>query len=379
MRLWSIDPGFNPHNVLTFGLSLPPSVFNAKPDAIRAAFRDFDAKIGQIPGVRGVSQVWGALPFSSDDEQLFWLQGQAKPANENDMNWAIDYIVEPEYLQVMGIPLQRGRFFTAQDNEHSPLVALVDDVLAQKYFPQQDPVGKRIYLNRDGGQLAEIVGVVGHAKQWGLDSDDRESLRAELYLPCLQMPDDFIAMAPSGSLAVVRSGARSDTAAAGLADAVRHASAEMSNQQVIFGTQAMDSLIAQSLASRRFSMILLLTFASLALLLASIGIYGVVSYVVAQRSHEIGLRMALGARRLDILGLVLRGGGKLAVAGVAAGLVAAIGLTRLMANLLYGISPFDPATFAAVAILLTLVALAACYIPAKRATKIDPIEALRYE
>jgi len=375
MRLWSIDPGFNPHNVLTFGVSLPPAMLHAPPDTIRAAFRAFDAKVAQIPGVRGVSQVWGALPFGYDDEQLFWLEGQAKPATDNDMNWAIDYIVEPDYLATMGIPLERGRFFTAQDNEHSPLVVVVDDVFAQKYFPQQDPVGKHIYLKWEGGQLAEIVGVVGHAKQWGLATDDQESLRSELYLACMQMPEDFISMAPSGSLAVVRS----DSASAGLADAVRRASKEMSSQQVIFGTQTMDSMIAQSLASRRFSMILLLVFALLALVLASIGIYGVVSYVVAQRSHEIGLRMALGARRLDILSLILQGGGKLAVGGVAAGLAAALGLTRLMGSLLYGVSAVDPLTFGAVAILLTLVALAACYIPARRAARVDPMVALRYE
>jgi predicted permease len=375
MRLWSIDPGFNPHNVLTFGLSLPPSMFNATPDAIRTSFRDLDAKVAQIPGVRGTSQVWGALPFGLDDEQLFWLQGQTKPANENDMNWAIDYIVEPDYLQAMRIPLQRGRFFTAQDDEHSPLVVVVDNVLAEKYFPQQDPVGKRIYLNRAGGQLAEIVGVVGHVKQWGLDLDDHESLRSELYLPCMQMPDDFITMAPSGSMAVIRS----DSASTGLADTVRRVIAENSSQRVIFGAQTMDSLIARSLSSRRFSMILLLVFASLALALASIGIYGVVSYVVAQRAHEIGLRMALGAHRLHILTLILSRGGKLATAGVAAGLIAAMGLTRLMANLLYGISPFDPLTFAGVAMLLTMVALTACYIPARRAAKVDPIVALRYE
>jgi predicted permease len=375
MRLWNINPGFNPHNVLTFGLSLPPSMFNATPDAIRTSFRDLDAKVAQIPGVRGISQVWGALPFGLDDEQLFWLQGQAKPANENDMNWAIDYIVEPDYLQAMRIPLQRGRFFTAHDDEHSPLVVVVDNVLAEKYFPQQDPVGKRIYLNRAGGQLAEIVGVVGHVKQWGLDLDDYESLRSELYLPCMQMPDNFITMAPSGSMAVIRS----DSASAGLADAVRRVAAQISSQQVIFGTQTMDSLIARSLSSRRFSMILLLVFASLALLLASIGIYGVVSYVVAQRAHEIGLRMALGARRLDILTLILSRAGKLATGGVAAGLIAAMGLTRLMANLLYGISPFDPLTFAGVATLLTMVALAACYLPARRAAKLDPMVALRYE
>lgn len=374
MRLWSVDPGFNPHNVLTFGLSLPPAMMNAKPEAIRAAFREFDAKIASLPGVHGVSQTWGAIPFSGDDEQLFWLEGQAKPTNENDMNWAIDYIVEPDYLQAMGIPLQRGRFFTAQDDEHSPLVVVIDDVFAQKYFPHQDAVGKHIHV-RVSNQLAEIVGVVGHAKQWGLDADDRQTLRSELYLPCMQMPNDFIAMSPSGSTVVVRS----EQASTGLADAVRHLSAEMSNQQVIFGVQTMDSLISQSLASRQFSMILLIVFASLALMLASVGIYGVISYVVAQRAHEIGLRMALGARPLDILGLILSGGGKLAIAGIAAGLAAALGLTRLMASLLYGVSTADPPTFAAGAMLLLLVALTACYVPARRATKVDPAVALRCE
>jgi len=374
MRLWSIDPGFNPHNVFTFGLSLPPSMMNAKPEAIRAAFREFDAKLESVPGVHGVSQVWGAFPFSSDDEQLFLLEGQPKPENENDMNWAIDYIVEPDYLRIMGIPLQRGRFFNAHDDEHSPLVVVVDDVFAQKYFPNQDPVGKRIQINRFD-RLAEIVGVVGHARQWGLDADDRQTLRSELYIPCMQMPDAFIAMAPSGSQVVVRS----EQASSGLVNSVRRLSNEMSTEQVIFGEQTMDSLISQSLASRQFSMILLIVFASLALLLASVGIYGVISYVVAQRAPEIGLRMAFGARPLDILRLILAGGGRLVVAGVIAGLAAALGLTRLMASLLYGVSAADPLTFAGVAVLLTLVALAACYVPARRASRVDPMVSLRYE
>jgi predicted permease len=372
--LWSIDPGFNPNNVLTFGLSLPPSLINAKPDAIRAAFHEFDAKVSSIPGVRAVSQTWGAVPFSGDDEQLFWLEGQPKPANENDMNWAIDYIVEPGYLQAMEIPLQHGRFFTDHDDAGSPLVVVVDEMFAQKYFPHQDPIGKRIQINRFT-QLAEIVGVVGHAKQWGLDSDERQTLRSELYIPCMQMPNDFIAMTPSGSSAVVRT----DGASANLAADIRRISAQMSDQQVIFGAQTMDSLIAESLASRRFSMILLVVFASLALLLASVGIYGVISYAVAQRAHEVGVRMALGARPQDILNLILGRGSKLAAVGVAVGLAAALGLTRLMASLLYGVSAADPATFAAVATLLTLVALAACYVPARRAAKGDPAVALRCE
>jgi putative ABC transport system permease protein len=374
MRLWNIDPGFNPHDVLTFGVSLPPDMLKAKPEAIRSAFRDLDARLASIHGIEAVSQVWGALPFSGDDEQLFLLEGQAKPANENDMNWAIDYIVEPDYLRAMGIPLQHGRFFTPQDNERSPLVVVIDEVFAQTYFPHQDPIGKRIQMNRFE-QMAEIVGVVGHTRQWGLDADDRQSLRSELYIPCMQMPDAFIAMAPSGSTVVMRS----EQASAGLADAVRRTSSEMSNQQVIFGAQTMDSLVSQSLASRRFSMILLAVFASLALVLASVGIYGVISYVVAQRTAELGLRIALGARPVDILGLILGGGVRLAAAGVVAGMVAALGLTRLMGSLLYGVSAVDPVTFAGVALLLIFVALAACLIPARRATKLDPTVALRYE
>jgi ABC-type antimicrobial peptide transport system permease subunit len=235
-------------------------------------------------------------------------------------------------------------------------------------------VGKRIHINRFT-QLAEIVGVVGHVRQWGLADDDQQSLRSDLYIPCLQMPNEFVAMTPSGSALMVRAGGT----AAGITSSIRRISAEMSNQQVIFGVQTMDSVVAGSVASQRFSMILLVVFAALALLLAAVGIYGVISYVVGQRGHEIGIRMALGARPQDILRLVLSGGGKLAGIGVALGLAAAFGLTRLMASMLYGVRASDPLTFAAVALLLTLVALAAAYIPAWRAARVDPVVALRYE
>jgi predicted permease len=347
---------------------------NASPDAVRAAFREFDHKLASAPGVQAVSQAWGAVPLNGDDEQLFWLEGQPKPASENDMNWAIDYIVEPDYLKAMGIPLRRGRFFTPQDNEHSPLVVVVDEVFAQKYFPSQDPIGKRIHIDRFT-QLAEIVGVVGHVKQWGLATDDQQSLRSGLYIPCMQMPDDFVAMTPSSSSVIVRAGGSS----AGLVDSIRHISAQMSNQQVIFGTQTMDSVISDSVASQRFSMILLAVFAGLALTLAGVGIYGVISYVVGQRVHEIGIRMALGAQPQDILRLILSSGGKLAGLGVVVGLAAALVLTRFMAALLYGVGTTDPLTFVGVALLLSVVALTACYVPARRATRVDPMSALRYE
>jgi predicted permease len=373
-RLWNVDPGFNPRNVLTVGLSLPPSMMSASPDAIRAGFRELDNNVAAIPGVQGVSQVWGAIPIGYDDELTFWFEGQPKPASQNDQNWGLDYIVEPGYLRAMGIPLQRGRFFTDQDNEHSPRVVVVDDVFAHKFFPNQDPIGKRIESDFVAGP-AEIVGVVGHVKQWGLDTDDSQKLRAQFYIPCMQTSDAFIAMQPSGSTMIVRS----ENGGAGLLDSIRHVSQQMSSDIVIFSPQSMDDIIASSLAHRRFSMILLVAFAALALLLASVGIYGVISYVVGERTHEIGIRMALGARPSDILQLVLAGAGRLAIIGIGVGLVAALGLTRLMANLLYGVGPNDPLTFIVVPAILIAVALLASYLPARRATKVDPMIALRYE
>ncbi len=373
-RLWDVDPGFNPRNVLSFGLNLPPSMMNASPERIRAAFREVDDELASTPGVTAVSQTWGAIPMGSDDEQLFWLDGQPKPASENDMNWALDYIVQPDYLNVMGIALQRGRFITTQDDEHSPLVVVIDDVFAREYFPNRDPIGKRIILNNTGAKR-EIIGVVGHVKQWGLDLDDTHSLRAQFYLPCMQMPDEFITMAPSGSAVMLRY----EGSLSPVVDSLRNTNRQMSSQQVIYAVQTMESLISDSLAARRFAMIVLGVFATLALVLASVGIYGVIAYVVGQRTQEIGIRMALGAQRKNVLYLILWQGARLALAGVCAGIVGALTLTRLMTKLLYGVSATDPVTFAGLALILTTVAIAACWLPARKAMRVDPVVALRYE
>jgi len=373
VRLWQVDPGFDPHHVMSFGLTPPPTVLTANAEGIRAHFRELSRRLGAIPGVEGVAQTSGAMPLDSDDEQLFWLDGQAKPANDNDMNWAIAYIVDPDYLKIMKTPLLAGSFFNAQNDEHSPRVVVVDEVFAKKFFPGQDAVGKRIHL-KSGDQLAEIIGVVAHVKQWGLDSDDTQQLRAELYIPEVQMPDDYT-KSVSSTVFVVR--VAGDPAAS--FSSVRHVAQEMSDQQVIYGEQTMEQVVSRSIASHRFLMILLASFAVLAVILASVGIYGVVSYVVGQRTHEIGVRMALGAQRTDVLRLILGGGARLVLTGIVIGVFGAIALTRVMAAQLFMVSASDPLTFVAVSLLLVFVALMACYVPARRAANVDPTVALRYE
>ena len=372
--LWSVNPGFDSHNVLTFGVSLPSSIRDASPDAIRAALREIQSKLSATPGVQAMSLSWAAVPLSSDDEELFWMAGQPKPASENDMSWAISYVVQEDYLKVMGIPLQRGRFFTAQDREHSPHVIVVDDVFARKFFGDQDPIGKRLNLVSLGG-AAEIVGVVGHVKQWGLDSDDKQALRAQLYSSYMQAPDEIMHLSSSGTGALVRLDGNSGATAGGIRKALK----ELSSEHLMISVQTMEELIADSLAARRVSMIVLCVFAGLALGLASMGIYGVISYLVGQRTHEIGIRMALGAKQSDVLRQILGESMKMTIAGILIGLLAALGLTRMMANLLFGVSATDPLTFAGVGIILTGVAMVACLVPARRAMRVDPMVALRYE
>lgn len=372
--LWNVNPGFNSHDVLTLSVAPPPAMRDASASAIRQALRTIDREVKTVPGVQGVSLSWGAMPFTGDDEDLFWLDGEPKPATDNDKKWTLSYVVEEDYLKLMGIPLERGRFFTVQDDENSPHVAVVDDVFAKKYFGDADPIGKSIVLENKGGR-AQIVGVVGHVKQWGLDTDDTQELRAQLYVPYMQLPDAAMKLSWNGTGMLVRYDSRST----GIAEAIHAAILRVSSENVMAQAQTMDEIISQSLSARRFSMILLGVFAAGALLLASIGIYGVVSYVVGQRTQEIGIRLALGANRIEVMRLVLGDGMKMTLAGVAAGFVAGLALTRLMAGLLYGVSATDPLTFVSVAALLPLVAAAACYLPARRAMRVDPVIALRYE
>lgn len=372
IRLWNVDPGFNPHNVLTYALTLPPSLASEGPQKMRAAIREYDDRVRSIPGISAASQTWGAIPMGGDDEQLFWIEGQPKPASDKDMSWAIDYIVEPDYLNVMGLRLLQGRFLREQDDESSRRVVVIDDVFKAKHFPGENPIGKHIFLNTDG-TTAEIVGVVAHVKQWGLDTDDSQSVRAQLYLAGMQMPDSFLSMSPGGNVIV-----RAKNVSPDLFASIRESSQKKS-EEVVFGAQTMHELIAQSVAERTFSMYLLAVFAALSLLLASVGIYGVISYVVGQRTREIGIRIAIGAQPLDVLWLVLGQAARMAGVGVALGFVIALGLTRLLSSLLFSVRATDPLTFVATALLLSLIALLGCYVPARRASRTDPMLALRYE
>jgi predicted permease len=371
--LWRVNPGFNPSHAITFDLSLP-AASKATPAETRARLRQFDAKMHSIPGVEAVSVTLGSRPMIHNSSLPFWIEGQPKPANIQDMHQAMFYLAEAGFQQAMGIKLERGRFITAQDDEHAPVVIDIDDVFARTYFPHENPVGK--YVNLAGFNVkAEIVGVVGHIRQWGLDTDPKSAIEAQFYYPFMQLPEKLMPLA-AGAVAVVL---RTEGDPAIVMGLVRRAVDEIDPRELLFGVETMDDVVSSSFAARRFSMILLGVFAALALLLSAVGIYGVVSYLVGQRTHEIGVRMALGAGRGDVLRLVLGQGARMALYGVATGIFAALGLTRLMASELFGVTAHDPFTFAGVILVLTLVALLACYIPARRAMRIEPIVALRYE
>ena len=370
--LWNVSPGFDPHHVLTFNVGLPPATETRPTASIRSSFVQLHDRLAAIPGVQSVSLLRGAIPMGSDSEDPFWIEGRPKPLSDNDKYWSIWSEVEPDYLHVMGIQLIRGRFFTNADIESAPHVAVIDEDFAEKYFPREDPLGK--VFTDDYVGPTQIVGVVRHVNQWGLE--EKLAMRAEFYLPFRQIPDKYMTRAVRSTTVVLRS--TGDPLA--LANTIRHEIQQMNSEQVMFEPKSMDDIVYnQSVMAQRFSMILLAVFAAVALMLASVGIYGVVSYIVGQRTQEIGIRIALGARPVQVMRWIMREGARMALIGVAFGLAAALALTRLMASLLYGVSTTDPLTFAGVAILLMGVALVACYVPAWRAMRVDPIVALRHE
>ena len=380
VSLWQSDPGFNPKNILTLELSGPASFKAGSADSIRSAYRQIHDKLASTPGVEAVSLSGGAHPMGSDDENFFWVVGRPKPAHPGDYPMTIEYDVEPDYLKVMQIPLKRGRFFTAADNEHTAAVAVIDESMAEKYFPGQDPIGQYIDFNTNPSALdkvpnPQIIGVVGHVNQWGLDSDGPDALHAQIYLPLTQILDKELKRAGIASDAFVRL----QSAGASNLTALRSRILEYNAGMVVHNPEDMEKTVADSISNKRFTMTLLGVFALLALLLASIGIYGVLSYMVGQRTKEIGVRLALGAQKFDVLRMVLKDGARMTLIGIFIGLVGALALTRLMTTMLYGVRPTDPLTFVSVAAVLGAVAMLACYLPARRAMKVDPMEALRHQ
>jgi putative ABC transport system permease protein len=372
--LWHVDPGFRTDNLTTFVLNLPPSAANASADAVRASLRQLSDKINSAPGVQAASFSSGAFPLLSEDDLFFWIDGQPKPASQSEMSMALIYRVEPAYLKAMNIPLKQGRFFNDQDDERATPVAVIDEAFARQYFGAENPIGRRVQIDGSNNP-SQIVGVVGHVKQWSIDAGDADGLQAQLYVPFRGLPDNSL---PTGAGVVMRTSGPSGNGSTTL-DAIRNVVASQNSLNVISSPQTMDKVIADSLAERRFSMILLGSFSAVALLLASLGIYGVISYLVGQRTHELGIRIALGAQRRDVLQLILNHGMKMTLAGIMLGLVVAVAVTRLLTRMLFGVSPTDPATFAAITLLLLAVALLACIVPAFRATKVDPLVALREE
>jgi predicted permease len=371
--LWRVNPGYNPSHAITFNVSMPSTAGTTSAET-RARLRQFDDRMRSIPGVQAVSVTLGSRPMIHDSSLPFWIEGRPKPASDNEMPQAMFYLVEAGFQQAMGITLERGRFVTPRDNESAPIVIDIDDVFARTYFPGENPVGKHVNLTQFNVQ-AEIVGVVGHIKQWGPGADEKGAIEAQFFYPFMQLPETIMPLAAGGVAVVLRI----EGDPAGILKLVRRAVEQIDPREVVYGVRTMDDVIAGSLAPRRLSMILLMIFAALAVVLSCVGVYGVISYLVGQRTNEIGVRMALGARPLDVIRLVLGEGAIMALIGICLGIAGALGLTRFMANQLFGVTAQDPVTFLVVAILGFLIAVLACYVPARRASRVDPVAALRCE
>ncbi len=361
LRLQQMNLGFNPDNVLSVNLTLSSSRYPE--DRQQAAF--FQEALSRLQSLTGVQSAAAttALPLTlSVSGSDFRIEGRPEPEAGKEM--IVSTIrVSPGYFRTLGIPLTKGRDFTDRDKSGAPSTAIINDDLARIYFPNEDPVGKRITFT-DGESWISIVGVTGDVKQLGLDS----SAKPEVYFPYLQVA------APSMSLVV-----RSASNPSSLTAAVKSQIQMIDKDLPVDEAKTMQRLLSDSSSGRRFNMLLLTAFAVISLILAMVGIYGVMSYTVTQRTHEIGIRVAIGAQSRDVFRMVIRQGMLLAMIGVAFGLAGAFALTRLMTTMLFGVAPNDPATFVGIALLLIGVALVACYIPGRRATKVNPLEALHYE
>jgi predicted permease len=375
-QLWKVNPGFDTEHVITFKVGVSRSLTKTV-SSTRIAYQELIERIREIPEVQA-ADFTDTVPLSGQGGTIpFWI-GAQKPASLQAAPRVVGFLTGPDYFRTMGIPLLRGRLFTEEDTIKSPCVVVIDSVFARRYFTESEPLSQTITFGffKPTGPC-RIIGVVGHVRQRELD-DPITNIRDQMYFPLHQDPDDWVAVNHPYLTVMVRT--RLD--AATVVPEIKKTVYEVGSDQPVYDVRTMQQIVSESLSTQRFPMTLLGVFAFLALLLASIGIYGVVSYSVAQRVREIGIRIALGAEKRNILRLVIGQGLRLVIAGLAIGAVAALILTHLLSSfsrLLYGVATSDPVTFITVSLTLTTVAILACYIPALRATRVDPIVALRYE
>ena len=370
-RLQRIDAGFDPENLVTMMLS-PSTIRYSEGHKAREFLKQIEQRVSALPGTEAAAFTT-SVPLSNASVTTVLLDGEAF-TSYGDQRLTVQSAVGVNYFRAMNMPILKGRGFSEQETPKSPLVAVIDDSMARELFPDKDPIGQHLRLN-EGTIRFEIIGVVGHVKHLSWNADDKSRVRSQMYSNYNQIPDEFFPQVTRTINLVVRTS--SDPLS--VVPAVRGQVIEVDKDQPIYNVKLMGDLISGSISEQRFAMTLLAVFAGVAMILAAVGIYGVTSYSVSQRSHEIGIRMALGAHRRDVLKLVLSQGLRLVIVGVAIGFAGAFGLTRLMSRLLFGVSPTDPITFVLTAAALTGVALAASLIPARRATKVDPMMALRYE
>jgi putative ABC transport system permease protein len=360
VSLMSVDPGFNKDRVVALQVFLPR---NQKVEQITRFYDQSLEKIAAVPGVQSAALVASPPFINLEQDAPFTIQGQPAPPKGSEPT-AFYAEVSPDYLSTLSVPLRSGRFFTRFDKEDSALVVVINQTMARRYFGNEDPLGKRLTVIFDEPEVREIVGVIGDVLHSGLDT----TARPEMFVPYWQSPT------PQMTFVV-----KTTPDAAAMLPAVKSAIREVNANQTFSRTATMEQLVSESLKQRRFNLFLLVSFATIALLLAGIGVYGSINYSTRQRTHEIGLRMALGAQSRDVLRLIVGHGLALSLTGIAIGLIASFVLTRLMKGLLFGISATDPVTFVVISLLLTSIGLLASWVPARRATKVDPMVALRYE
>jgi putative ABC transport system permease protein len=361
IRLQQVDPGFDPNNLLTMRVLLPRTTYPERQQLSAFAARVLE-RIRSLPGVQSASTA-SSLPLRGiNTDSSFVIEGHPQPQpNQEPVAWYSN--VSTDYFRTMGMRLRAGRVFTVRDDPKSPRTVIINEAMARRYFPNEDPIGKRIGNGEPDG-WREIIGVVADVKHFALDQE----VRPTMYLPHEQDP-------VRGLFLIVRS----NNDPLSLVSAVRGEVSAMDKSLAVGNVKTMELAVNESIAPQRFILLLIGIFAALALVLAAAGIYGVISYSVAQRTQEIGIRIALGARTDDVLRLIITQGMLLTLTGIAIGLIGSFALTRLMSNLLFGVSTTDPITFGAVSLLLIAVALIACFLPARRASQVDPMIALRYE